>query len=95
MNQKITTVEILVPYKQSGGVIRQHNVAFDVCKDDDHYSLKPCLSESERQVANIPHELKFILQNGQPVSLRGKMDGNFHIIRDVVALLKEQEISLD
>ena len=91
MSQKVATVTIEVPYKSSGGVIHQHCVTFDVYQVDEHYSLKPCLKESERQVANIPTELNFVMQNGKPVSLRGKRDGNFHIIQDVVAQLKEKK----
>lgn len=91
MSDKITTVTIQVPYKSSGGVIHQHPVSFEVYKVDGHYSLRPCLSESERQRANLPEELGFVLENGRPVSLRGNMDGNFHVIQDVVAVLKEQD----
>ena len=90
MSNKISTVTIEVPYKSSGGVIRQHCVSFDVYKDDEQYSLQPCLAPSERQVANIPGELQFVMQDGQPVSLRGTRDGNFHIIQDAVAQLKKQ-----
>jgi hypothetical protein len=90
MSQKISNVKILVPYKSSGGIIHQHEVAFDVYKIDGHYSLKPCLSSNELQVANLPEELKFTIENGKPISLRGKMDGNFHVIQDAVAQLNEQ-----
>jgi hypothetical protein len=41
-------------------------------------------------VANLPEELNFVIENGKPVSLRGKMDGNFHVIQDAVAVLREQ-----
>lgn len=90
MNQKISTINILVPYKSSGGVIHQHEVMFDVFKMDGHFSLKPCLSEYEREVANLPEELNFRMEEGKPVSLRGKMDGNFHVITDAVKLLKSE-----
>lgn len=90
MSNKIATVSIPVPYKGSGGVIHQHEVSFDVYRIDGHYSLKPRLNTSERQLANLPEELSFVLENGKPVSLRGKMDGNFHVIQDAVAVLKEQ-----
>lgn len=90
MSHKITTLTIQVPYKSSGGVIRQHDVSFEVYRTDSHYSLRPCLPVSERQLANLPEELKFVIENGKPVSLRGRMDGNFHVIRDAVAMLKEQ-----
>ncbi len=93
MSQKITTVTVKVPYKSSGGIIHQHDVSFDVFKLDGHYSLQPCLSPDELRVANLPRELNFTINNGKPVSLRGKMDGNFHVIQDAVALLqKEQQL---
>lgn len=91
MSNKITTLTIPVPYKSSGGVIHQHPVSFDVYKLDDHYSLRPCLSTPERQRANLPEELRFTIENGRPVSLRGAMDGNFHVIRDAVVVLKDQD----
>lgn len=91
MSNKLTTVTIPVPYKSSGGVIHQHPVSFDVYKADDHYSLRPCLGEPERQRANLPEELKFVIEDGRPVSLRGPMDGNFHVIQDAVAMLKDQD----
>jgi len=94
MDPKIATVTIPVPYKSSGGVINQRPVAFDVLKLDGHYTLVPCLSTDERQIANLPPELNFVIENGKPVSLRGNRDGNFHVIRDVVALLKEQQREL-
>ena len=90
MGQKITNVTIDVPYKSAGGVIHQHPVSFDVYQVDGHYSLRPCLTMEERVVANLPEELRFTMQNGKPISLRGKIDGNFHVIQDVVALLKAQ-----
>jgi hypothetical protein len=91
MSEKITNIKILVPYKSSGGIIHQNEVAFDVFRIDGHYSLKPCLSTSERQVANLPEELNFTIENGKPVSLRGKMDGNFHVIQDAFCRLHEQQ----
>lgn len=94
MSQKIANVKVLVPYKSSGGIIRQHEVAFDLFRNGNNYSLKPCLSENERQVANLPEELRFTIEDGKPVSLRGKMDGNFHVIQDAVALLKKQDQQL-
>lgn len=94
MSQKIANVKVLVPYKSSGGIIRQHEVAFDLFRTDKHYSLKPCLPANERQVANLPEELNFTIEEGKPVSLRGKMDGNFHVIQDAVAILKQQDHQL-
>lgn len=90
MSHKITNITLPVPLKSSGGVIHNKEVSFDVYQVDGHYSLRPCLGVLERQTANLPEELNFELHNGKPVSLRGKMDGNFHVIQDAVALLKEQ-----
>lgn len=71
-------------------MIRQHDVSFEVYRTDSHYSLRPSLNTSERQLANLPEELNFVLENGKPVSLQGRIDGNFHVIQDAVAVLKEQ-----
>lgn len=92
MGHKITSITIPVPYKSAGGVIHQHQVTFDFFRLDGHYSLRPCLSETELQVANLPEELRFVMKDGKPVSLRGKRDGNFHVIQDAVAALKGQKL---
>ena len=89
MSQKITNITVQVPLKSSGGVIKQRDIEFEVFQSDSHYTLKPCLTEDERRVANLPEELNFTFDNGKPVSLRGKLDGNFHVIQDAVKLLKE------
>lgn len=86
---KLTTVEIEVPYKRSGGIIHQQTVAFDVYQVDGHYQLKPLLSIDERRVANLPETLNFTMEEGKPVSLRGKMDGNFHVIEEATRLLQK------
>ena len=91
MNKKLTTIEIEIPYKRSGGIISQHTVAFDVFQVDGHYQLKPLLSTDERRVANLPEMLNFTIEDGKAVSLRGKMDGNFHVIEDAVRQLQERE----
>lgn len=91
MKQKIANITLSIPYKRAGNVICQEPVAFDVFKSDDHYSLVPCLPEQEQRVANLPDELRFVIEDGKPVSLRGKLDGNFHIIQDAVRYLKEQQ----
>lgn len=90
MSQKIASVTIQVPYKSAGGVIHQRSVVFDLRRDGGSYVLVPCLEEEERRVANLPEELRFVMQDGKPVSLRGKMDGNFHIIQDAVTQLEGQ-----
>lgn len=94
MQNKITTLTIAVPYKRAGNVIRQQNVSFDVFREDGHYSLVPLLTPEEREVANLPPSLPFVIQEGKPVSLRGKKDGNFHVIQDVTQRLAEQKIFL-
>lgn len=91
MSQQITNIKIPIPYKGPGGVIQQKEVAFDVFKLDGHFSLKPCLSKYELEVANLPEELKFTVEKGKPVSMRGKRDGNFHVIHDAFKLLTEQQ----
>lgn len=90
MSQKITNISLSVPAKSSGGVIRQNKVSFDVYKIDGHYSLRPCLDTPQRQLMNLPEELNFEFHNGRPVSLRGKLDGNFHVIEDAVAVLEKE-----
>jgi hypothetical protein len=90
MSQKINNITVQVPLKSSGGVIMQRDIEFDVYRSDSHYTLRPCLTEDERRVANLPEELNFTLENGKPVSLRGKIDGNFHVIQDAVKQLKEE-----
>lgn len=74
--------------------MHQREVEFDLYKTEKHYSLKPCLSAQELEVANLPPELNFEMVEGKPVSLRGKRDGNFHVIQDAVALLEKQQTSL-
>jgi hypothetical protein len=94
MNHKITNLRVLVPYKSSGGIVHQREVEFDLFKSESHYSLKPLLSAHELEVANLPPELNFEMVEGKPVSLRGKRDGNLHVIQDAVALLEKQQTNL-
>lgn len=89
MSEKLKTITVQVPLKSSGGVIHQRNVAFEVFREDGHYSLKPCLPPEERRVLNLPDELNFTMEDGKAVSMRGSMDGNFHVIQDAVKLLQE------
>lgn len=91
MSKKLTTLDIEIPYKRSGGIISQQTVTFDVMQVDGHYELKPLLSTDERRVANLPETLNFTIEDGKPVSLRGKMDGNFHVIEDAVRQLQKRE----
>lgn len=91
MSGKIKNIAIQVPLKSSGGIIHQREVEFEVYKLDGHYSLRPCLSPDERRVMNLPEELNFVMEDGKPKSLRGIMDGNFHVIQDAVKLLEEEQ----
>ena len=91
MKEKIASLTIAVPYKRAGNIITQEPVNFDVYKTDDHYTLTPCLSTDERRIANLPEELQFRIMDGEPVSLRGKRDGNFHVIRDAFKKLVDKE----
>ena len=90
MSRKITSLIIEVPYKGAGNVITQRKVSFDVYRVDDNYKLIPFLNEDELRIANLPKELNFTIEDGKPVSLRGKMDGNYHVITDAVNLIREQ-----
>lgn len=90
MRNKLSTLNILVPYKRAGNVISQQHVAFDVYEEDNRYEIVPLLDGNELAIANLPVALHFEMQEGKPVSLRGKKDGNFHVIQDVVSKLKEQ-----
>ena len=91
MSEKIRNITVKVPQKSSGGIIHQRDVNFDVYKVDGHYSLRPCLEVDERRVMNLPEELNFILKEGKPESLRGILDGNFHVIQDAVKILQEEQ----
>lgn len=92
MGIKLTTLTLFVPYKRAGNVISQQPVSFDAYKDDDHYTLVPHLNNDEREVANLPEALRFVVQDGKPVSLRGNKDGNFHLVKDAFQLLQEQNL---
>ena len=90
MKEKIANLTVSIPYKRAGNVIVQEPVDFDLFKDEDHYSLVPCLNEDEIRIANLPAELEFRMEDGEPVSLRGTRDGNLHVIQDAVKQLQEQ-----
>lgn len=94
MKKEITTLTVNVPYKRAGNVIHQQPVDFSVFDCDGHIELRPHLSAEEREVANLPEALSFVVENGKPVSLRGKKDGNLHVIQDAWGMLKEQEVSV-
>lgn len=92
MSQKITSVNISIPYKGPGNIIRQNPVSFDVYFDNDLYKAVPLLNENERRIANLPQELLFVFENGRPVSRRGNFDGNFHAIQDIVKELQKKKL---
>ena len=92
MASKIASVNISVPYKGPGNVIKQNPVLFDVYFEEDHYKAVPLLSDDERRIANLPNELLFSFQDGKPFSHRGVMDGNFHAIEDIVGELKKKKL---
>ena len=92
MENKLTSLTVSVPYKRAGNVISQQDVHFDVFQNDGHYSLVPLLSPNDLEIANLPPSLHFAMQDGKPVSLRGKRDGNLHVIQDAAKLLREQNI---
>jgi hypothetical protein len=94
MKEKIANITIVIPYKRAGNIIVQEPVNFDVFRLDGHYLLQPCMDENERRVANLPSELEFDIVDGKPVSLRGKMDGNLHVIQDAFESLREKNIQI-
>lgn len=92
MLNKIASVHISVPYKGPGNIIRQKEVSFDVYSKEKGYKAVPLLNEDERRIANLPHELLFNYENGRPVSERGRFDGNFHAIEDIIRELQKQHL---
>ena len=93
MSSKIANVQISIPYKGPGNMIKQNPVAFDVyALDGGYYKAIPLLNEDERRIANLPHELQFVYENGRPISKRGSFDGNFHAIEDIVRELKKKNL---
>jgi hypothetical protein len=92
MSNKITRVNVSVPYKGPGNIIRQKPVSFQVFSEDGHFKAVPLLNEDERRIANLPQELLFNYENGRPVSRRGSFDGNFRAIENIVQELKKQNV---
>ena len=92
MANKITSVNISIPYKCPGNIIRHNAVLFDVYSIDGHYKAVPCLNEGERRIANLPQELLFNYEHGKPFSHRGLLDGNFHAIEEIVRQLQQQKL---
>jgi hypothetical protein len=77
---KLGSITIKIPYKGPGNVIEEKPVDFNLFKTDGHYSLLPQLDTDGRRKANLPPELTFVVKDGRPQSLRGDLDGNFHVI---------------
>lgn len=92
MANKIASVNIAVPYKGPGNIIRQNSVSFEVFSEEGHFKAVPLLNEDERRIANLPQELLFNYENGRPVSRRGNFDGNFHAIENIVRELQKQNL---
>lgn len=88
---KLASFHIDVPYRGAGNVIRQHTIPFDVYREEMVYKAVPLLEEDERRKANLPEELVFFYENGKPSSPR-KIDGNFHVIEDIVAKLRQTSL---
>ena len=88
---KLASYTVDVPCKGAGNVIRQQPVQFDVFKEEAGYKAIPQLTEEERRTANLPEELVFFIEGGRPKSPR-KIDGNFHIIEELVAKLQQTSI---
>ena len=91
MKEMIANITVSVPYKRAGNVITQEPVNFDLYKNDGHYTLVPCLNADEARIANLPPELNFKMEDGEPISLRGIRDGNLHVIQDAVKQLQESK----
>jgi hypothetical protein len=92
MAHKIASVNVSVPYKGPGNIIKQNPVSFNVYSEDGHFKAVPLLNEDERRVANLPHELIFNYENGRPVSPKRRFDGNFHAIEDIIHELKKKKL---
>jgi len=92
MLNKIASVNISIPYKGPGNIIRQNPVLFDVYSEEGQYKAIPLLNQDERRIANLPDELRFRYENGRPASQRGSFDGNFHAIEEIVRELQKRQL---
>jgi len=88
MSSKIANINISIPHKGPGNIISQKPVSFDVYSECDYFKAVTLLDEDQRRIANLPPELRFIFENGKPVSQRGKIDGNFNAIEDIAKELQ-------
>ena len=92
MANKVATINIHVPFKGPGNIIRQNAVVFDVYAADGHYKAVPHLNDHERRIVNLPQEIPFDYENGKAVSLHGSFDRNFYTVEDIVQELQKQKL---
>ena len=76
-------VKIQIPIKGAGNIVRQQEVEFLVNKDKYVYNVTPLLDLSDRRIANLPSELRFMVDNGKVQSMHGPNDGNLHVLQDI------------
>ena len=91
-NHKLMTAHLNIPYKGSGNVIYQKPVSIEVFKFEDGFKAIPLLQEHERRIANLPPEMIFTCIQGKATSSRGKIDGNQHVLDDIVEAMKKENI---
>lgn len=91
-NDKIMTAHLHIPYKGSGNVIYQKPVDIDIFKHENGFKAVPLLHEHERRVANLPPEMIFTCIQGKATSSRGKIDGNQHVLDDLVEAMKRENL---
>ncbi|MBD0367786.1 MAG: hypothetical protein ICV53_17005 [Flavisolibacter sp.] len=92
MEQKLTTLEVQVPYRGAGNIITNKPVSFDILQENSTYKAVPLLDTDERRVANLPPELSFYYTDGKASSTRGIKDGNLHVILDIAEALKAKHM---
>ncbi|HWJ29949.1 MAG TPA: hypothetical protein VNS32_25640 [Flavisolibacter sp.] len=91
-NHKLMTAHLHIPYKGSGNIIYQKPVDIDVFKHENGYKAVPQMQESERRVANLPPEMIFTYNQGRAQSSRGHVDGNQHVLDDLIEEMKKEKI---
>ena len=87
--QHLTDVTVSIPYKSAGNSIIQKTVQFEVYRKSEHYLIRPTLETADLRLANLPEEMEFAVKDGRVESLRGKKDGNLHVMQDVYAALSD------
>jgi hypothetical protein len=86
----LTDVTISIPFKGAGNSIIQKTVQFEVYRKSEHYLIRPALETADLRLANLPEEMEFAIKEGKVESLRGKKDGNLHVMQDVYAALSDK-----